>query len=150
MAARSKQPEPRTTDSRGFTLRELADNAGVPFRTARYYLEQRLLESLGRGPAVRYPPSYVDRIRLIRRWQDEGRLLAQITAALAELSDDDVHAAVLAMPDVTAAPLLPSTWDQYDVGDSIRVMVRRPASLALNRALVRVLDELREIAGKSE
>ena len=62
-----------------FRLQDLADAAGVTPRTVRYYIAQGLLPSPGRlGANTRYGREHLERLRLIRRLQDQGLPLAEI------------------------------------------------------------------------
>lgn len=133
----------------GLTLRDLAAAAGVPIRTVRYYLENHVLQSPGKGPGVRYPASDTVRIRLIRRWQAEGLILSEIKEKLATTDPADLVRMLESTPAPVPAPA-PNTWEHFEVADGLQVLVRRPASLAINRSLARVLDELRKIVAQSE
>ncbi len=75
-----------------FDLQELSDRAGVTPRTVRYYIQQGLLRSPGPpGPGAKYDAGYVDRLKLIRRLQQEHLPLVEIRRRLEDLSDDDVR-----------------------------------------------------------
>ncbi len=80
-----------------FDLVELSKRAGVTPRTVRYYVQQGLLPSPGtRGPAARYDAAHLERIRLIRRLQQEHLPLAEIRLRLERMDDDEVRAALRA------------------------------------------------------
>lgn len=79
----------------GLDLRELSERAGVTVRTVRYYVQQGLLPSpVAAGPATRYGHGHLDRLRLIRKWQDEYLPLAVIRQRISDLSDEEVAGAV--------------------------------------------------------
>ena len=80
------------SDDRGYELPELSDLAEVSPRTVRYYIQQGLLDPPeSRGPAARYGPEHLDRLRLIKRLQREHLPLAEIRRRLEELSPEEVH-----------------------------------------------------------
>ena len=88
-----------------YDLGELCELADVTPRTVRYYLQQGLLPSPGRqGPATRYDRGHLDRLRLIKRLQQEHLPLAEIRRRLEELSDDAVRALAEASPPAAAPP----------------------------------------------
>ena len=66
------------------TIGKLAASAGVGRETIRYYERKGLLEEPPRSEAGyrHYPPDAVDRLRFIRRAQDLGFTLAEITELL--------------------------------------------------------------------
>ncbi len=87
----------------GHAIADLASLAGVTPRTIRYYVSVGLIPAPDQmGRAARYTDGHLDRIRLIRRLQDQHLPLAEIRARLASLADAEV-AAALAAPD--AAPV---------------------------------------------
>jgi DNA-binding transcriptional MerR regulator len=86
------------TDS-GYAITDLASLAGVTQRTIRYYISVGLLPAPDQaGRAARYGDDHLQRIRLIRRLQEQHLPLAEIRSRLAALSDDEV-AEVLTEPD---------------------------------------------------
>jgi DNA-binding transcriptional MerR regulator len=88
-----------------YDLGELCELADVTPRTVRYYLQQGLLPSPGRqGPATRYDRGHLDRLRLIKRLQQEHLPLAEIRRRLEELSDDAVRALAEQSPPAAATP----------------------------------------------
>ncbi len=85
-----------------YTVKELAERAGVTTRTVYYYVGEGLLpRPEGGGPASAYTDDHLARLHLIRRLKDEYLPLAEIRRRLAGLSIDVVNQ-VLAEP--TAAP----------------------------------------------
>ena len=97
----------KTADSRQQTaqngllkISELADQSGVPVATIRHYLREGLLPEpvkTSRNMAY-YPPEFVDRIKLIKRLQEERFLpLKAIKTVLDE--DPDRAEAMLELGD---------------------------------------------------
>lgn len=82
-------------DDEGLDLRDLADRAGVTTRTVRYYVQQGVLPPPeGRGPGSHWTRGHLDRLRLIRRLQDEHLPLAEIRQQLDALDDAAVRQAL--------------------------------------------------------
>lgn len=128
------------------TIEELSEQSGLTRRTIRFYVLSGVVTGpQGQGPSARYPASHVPRLRLVRRWQDEGLQLAVITQRLSALSDLDVASALTsagapipprspsapATPQGHPSPGWPSTApgepDRSDSGSSSRgAFVRSP------------------------
>jgi len=86
-------------------INALSRETGVPVRTIRYYLAEKLLPaSAGRGPAASYGPGHRDRLLLIRRLQEAHQPLATIRAQLEALDDAGVAAALVEPGAVQDAP----------------------------------------------
>lgn len=65
--------------SRTLTIGEVARRAGVAGSTLRYYERRGLIAPAGRGANGRiYPPEVLDRLRIIRYFQQAGYTLAEI------------------------------------------------------------------------
>jgi DNA-binding transcriptional MerR regulator len=80
--------------SEDIDLATLAERAGVSQRTVRYYIQTELLPSPGKGPNARYDASLVDRLRLIKEYQDQGLPLSRIRDRLEELDENGIRAAL--------------------------------------------------------
>ena len=78
-------------DREDLDLAELAREAGVTPRTIRYYVQQGLLPSPGKGPGTRYDRALVDRLQLIKLLQRQHLPLSAIRQRLDELDDDGVR-----------------------------------------------------------
>jgi len=92
-------------DGRGLTIEELAERAGVPVRTVRFYIAERLLPGPGaRGREASYGEEHLLRLMLVRRLSERGQRLAKIRAYLEGLSLDEVRA-LLAEEEHDAAAL---------------------------------------------
>lgn len=95
-----------TDSQRGeYSIEELADAAGVPVRTVRFYITESLLPGPGmRGKAATYRLEHLARLRLIRLLVRQRLPLAEIRDVLARLSDSEV-AALLAREEQRAETL---------------------------------------------
>jgi DNA-binding transcriptional MerR regulator len=91
-----------------WTLSELAEEAGLPARTIRYYIARGLLAGPGvAGRGAVYGIQHITRLREIQKLQSEGRMLAEIAQ----------------QPDKVELPP-PVSWQQYAVAEGITVNVR--------------------------
>ncbi len=87
------EPEP-------IDLLELSERAKVSARTIRYYIQQGLLPAPeARGPGAHYLAEHVDRLRLIRRLQQEHLPLSEIRRRIEKLSPDEVKRFLAAAPE---------------------------------------------------
>ena len=76
----------------GMTLEELAEAAGVPSRTVRYYVSVGLLPSPGgRGRSASYGDEHLQRLRLARSLAERRVPLSDIAERLRALSLADVR-----------------------------------------------------------
>jgi DNA-binding transcriptional MerR regulator len=88
---------------RTYTIADLARLVGVNVRTIRYYLGQGLIPAPGAsGPGAHYGEGHLDRLRLIKRLQQQHLPLAEIRMQLAAMGDLEV-AEVLGAPAPNAA-----------------------------------------------
>ena len=102
-------------DDRKWTLLELAEEAGIPARTVRFYISRGLLPGpLGAGRGAVYGEAHVERLKRIRALQERGMMLAEISHAL-----DGAGEALLPQP---------SSWWQYPVSPEVSVWVRADVS----------------------
>jgi len=161
-------------DDEGLTLKDLCEESGVSERTVRYYMQQGLLPPAPRsGPGVRYPTSYLWRLRVVRRWQDEYLPLEQIRKMLSDLSDVEIERIATTTTPPPAAPsgrvadyvkqvlgkstprpptptvppseVARSQWERYVLDPDIELHVRRPLSHVMNRRLDALLAEAKRI-----
>jgi DNA-binding transcriptional MerR regulator len=80
------------SDGLRLTIEDLAERAGVPVRTVRYYVAQGLLPGPGaRGRAAAYDDEHLARLRLIRRLSGQHVPLAEQRERLAGLSSADIQ-----------------------------------------------------------
>ncbi len=76
-------------------ISDVCDRANVTPRTVYFYVQQGLLPpASGAGPAARYTPGHVARLKLIRLLQKQHLPLAEISKRIRGLSDDQVQALV--------------------------------------------------------
>ncbi|MGK2961761.1 MAG: MerR family transcriptional regulator [Gemmatimonadaceae bacterium] len=81
-------------------LLELSDKSKVSSRTIRYYIQQGLIPAPEtRGPGAHYGPEHVDRLRLIRRLQQEHLPLSEIRKRIEKLSPEEVKRIVETEPE---------------------------------------------------
>jgi DNA-binding transcriptional MerR regulator len=94
---------------------ELAQRAGVPSRTIRYYTQQGLLAPPAlRGRVGYYSPSHLDRLRLIKELQEKRFLpLAVIRTVIRNYEAGADLEAMLAPLEMVFAP----RWDASDATD---------------------------------
>jgi DNA-binding transcriptional MerR regulator len=89
-----------------YTISELADIGGVTPRTVRYYISIGLLPAPGQvGPRTTYGHAILQRLRLIRRLQEDHLPLGEIGSRLGSMDDAAVDAALAvdeARPDDSA------------------------------------------------
>jgi DNA-binding transcriptional MerR regulator len=112
------------------TLAELAEAAGIPARTIRFYISRGLLDGpakAGRGAV--YTGAHLDRLEKIKTLQAQGRHLSEI-APLVEGAPETV-------------PSYPSTaWWQHAIADDVVVWARGDASPWRQKQIREAVDEL--------
>ncbi len=97
--------------AREWSLAELAELAGVPARTIRFYISRGLLpRPAGGGRAAVYTPEHRERLDAIRKLQARGMMLHDIARELGSERRP-------ALPQ-------PASWWQYPVADGVTVSVR--------------------------
>lgn len=81
------------TDQPLFTLRDIAQETGLPESTIRYYRDAfaQYLPTVGTGRRRRYPPDAVATLRLIALWYQEGRSRESIEHELSGLHPPEIH-----------------------------------------------------------
>jgi DNA-binding transcriptional MerR regulator len=86
------EDERQATGDELLKISELAERADVPVATVRHYLREGLLPEpmrTSRNMAY-YPPEFVERIRLIKRLQEERFMPLRVIRELLEAADGDV------------------------------------------------------------
>lgn len=110
------------------TLAEIAESAGIPARTVRYYIARGLLPGpVKSGRGATYSEDHLELLKEIQRRQAEGQTLADIAGAL-----DDAPA--------EAAPAATPWWQHAIAGDVI-VWVRAGAAPWRTRQVRQALEE---------
>ena len=85
-------------------LLALSDLVKVSPRTIRYYIQQGLIPSPEtRGPGAHYGPEHVDRLRLIRRLQQEHLPLSEIRRRIEKLSPGEIRRILETQPEPAPA-----------------------------------------------
>lgn len=106
----------KTSMSDGMTLAELADAAGLPARTIRFYIARGLLDGpvkAGRGAA--YTTEHLERLERIKKLQAEGRMLSEISRTVEA-------------PEGAAEAPAPTAWWQHAIADDVAVWTRSDMS----------------------
>jgi len=73
-----------------FDIDQLSLSAGVTVRTIRYYTQRGLLPSPGTGRGLRYNEGYLNRLKLIRKLQEQHLPLDEIKKRLETMTDGEV------------------------------------------------------------
>ena len=112
------------------TLAELAEAAGIPARTIRFYISRGLLDGptkAGRGAV--YTGAHLDRLEKIRALQAQGRHLSEIAPLVGGAPQ--------------AASSYPATmWWQHALADDVVVWTRGDASPWRHKQIREAVDEL--------
>lgn len=119
-----------------YSFRQLAEMAGIPPRTLRFYIARGLVsgpDKAGRGAA--YGESHLKQIQHVRRFQDQGLTLAEIAQRLATPADS------ASLPESHA-------WRHYSVADDLVLMVREQAAPWRLRQIHRAIAHLRNSLNK--
>jgi DNA-binding transcriptional MerR regulator len=124
-------------DQRHRTLRELAEEVGVPPRTIRFYISRGLLDGpLIAGRRARYGTDHVERLKKIRALQQDGLTLNAIAGVLgAGREEADLPS--------------PTTWNSYQLQEDVVVWIREGSeswrAKHIRLALENFADQLRAI-----
>ena len=124
--------------ARRYSFRQLAEKAGLPPRTLRFYIARGLVSGPDKaGRSTAYRKSHLKQIKQVQRFQDQGLTLAEIAQRLAAPAD--------------SAPLPESNvWRHYSVADDLVVMVREQAAPWRLRQIHRAIAHLRNSMNKSD
>ena len=86
-------------ENNSIDILELSDKTKVSPRTIRYYIQQGLLPAPeARGPGAHYGPDYIDRLKLIRRLQQEHLPLSEIRKLIDKLRSVYINRKLPAQP----------------------------------------------------
>ena len=112
------------------TLAELADAAGIPARTIRFYISRGLLAGPAKaGRGAIYTAKHLERLEKIKALQAEGRLLSEIAPLL-----DGTESA--------RPGYLSSAWWQHAIAEDVVVWTRADASPWRQKQIRDAVDEL--------
>lgn len=143
-----KQASEAAAASKEYTLRELAEKAGVPERTIRFYISRGLVDPpLRGGRGAAYGNKHRDQLESIRKLQANGMMLSQIAHALAAERvrvPEAFHPLVAAetRPGEMVWFKADGTIDQSSVAGLVAGSAEAPARSALSAAApVQVLSE---------
>lgn len=96
-----------------FTIDELADAAGTPKRTIRYYIAQGLISpALGRGRSAYYTPSHLEELERVKLLRQRGLSIEEIRARRQERP---------------AEPPRGETWERFRPHPALEVHLRADA-----------------------
>jgi DNA-binding transcriptional MerR regulator len=120
------------------TLAELAEHAGIPARTIRFYIARGLLQGpVKAGRDAEYSRDHLQRLEEIKKLQAEGRTLTAIGQLL------------IGPAPAIAAPQ-PAAWWQYVVTDEVMVWVKAGQSPWVARQMQAMLADLARALRKLE
>ena len=123
---------------RSYSLSELAEWAGLPARTIRFYISRGLLpgpHQAGRGAS--YGAEHLQVLERIQQLQEEGRTLVEISRALNASREN------LRFP-------APAAWWNYQLAEDVVVMVRAENSPWRLRRIQKALAELAQRLGDDQ
>ncbi|HEY2012165.1 MAG TPA: helix-turn-helix domain-containing protein [Bryobacteraceae bacterium] len=112
------------------TLAELADAAGIPARTIRFYIARGLLDGpakAGRGAV--YTAEHLARLEKIKALQSEGRMLSEI-------------APILAGGEAARTGYSSSPWWQHAIDDDVVIWTRADVSPWRMKQIREAIDEI--------
>jgi DNA-binding transcriptional MerR regulator len=111
------------------TLAEIAESAGLPARTVRFYISRGLLPGpVKSGRGASYTADHLARLQQIQRLQADGQTLADIAGRL---------------EGEPAGPLAasPTPWWQHAIADDVIVWVRAGAAPWRTKQVRQAVDE---------
>ncbi|MEM7356659.1 MAG: MerR family transcriptional regulator [Acidobacteriota bacterium] len=104
-------------DDRQYSIGELAELGGVSRRTVRYYVQRGLLTApAGGGRGSHYTQQHLDTLIRIRRLQEAGRPLSEITTRLTGRRPPE--------PAMPPPEVRYSSWTRIALGDGIELHLR--------------------------
>ena len=93
-------------------MSELAEESGIPGRTIRFYISRNLLpgpRQAGRG--AHYGPEHLEQLKRIKKLQESGKTLVEISRLLGKSEVRETFAS-------------PSAWWNYPIAEDVIVLVR--------------------------
>jgi DNA-binding transcriptional MerR regulator len=160
-----------------YTAEDLARLGGVPLRTVRYYLQERLIDPpSGRGPGAHFGERHLNQLRRARAFQNVGldnaairrhaddleRILAErglnidaVTRIWAAFALNTLNNLALDRPDEPEAPdeddeeeLDPATAIRVPMAPGIELLVASDIELPSPRRLVEIALYIRRVFGR--
>ncbi len=111
-----------------YTIDDLAELTGYPRRTIRYYVQESLIAPpAGRGRGGFYYDSHLERLRLIKTYQEKGFRISAIAAMLKK--------------DEPAAEAIPSrnVMIRYEVAPGIELNVSREREISEPSTILEII-----------
>jgi DNA-binding transcriptional MerR regulator len=148
---------------RRFTAEQLAFRAGVPLRTVRFYVQEKLIDApLGRGRGAHFTDHHLVQLQQARTLQNAGFSLDRIREQRADLTVG-LHAMAsyeamrerwrASAPNAEAAPrddddeLDPADCIRIPMADGVELMVSQDRALPSPRQLVEIALFIRKTFG---
>jgi len=121
-----------------YSIREIAELGGVSRRTIRYYVQEGLLpppHGLGRG--ARYDRGHLERLLLIKDFQEQGRTLQEVRQALgAGGATDNSPRASASVP----APVSRSRWTRLEILPGLELQVSKARQIPSAAKLAELVE----------
>jgi DNA-binding transcriptional MerR regulator len=147
-----------------YTAEKLAFRAGVPLRTVRFYIQEKLIDPpLGRGPGAHFTDHHLVQLQQARTLQNAGFSLEAIRERSGDLSVGlqamagwaALRERSRALTGGRAKPAAPGEDDELDPADCLRIpmidgvelMVSRDRALPSPRQLVEIALYVRKVFG---
>jgi DNA-binding transcriptional MerR regulator len=148
--------------SGSYTAEQLAFRAGVPLRTIRYYVQEKLIDPpRGRGRGAHFDDAHLRQVQGVRLLQNAGFDLEAIRARAGELTAMVQHVAplnaalwpALAGPRATSPPhadgeLDPRSAIRIPMADGIELLIDRGRTLPSPKVFVDIAMFIRTCFGE--
>ena len=116
--------------SKRYSLRELADKAGIPGRTLRFYIARGLLPGPDKaGRNAEYGEKHLAQLQRIRELQSQGHTLSEIVTLV---STSECQS--------KSSPVRTEAWRHYEISPDVVLMVRESTAPWRVRKLVNALQ----------
>ena len=123
-----------------YGIKELAELGGVTRRTVRYYVQRGLLPTpLGTGRGPHYTVAHLERLIHIRKLQETGVPLAEISAQL-----DGIPQTSMRAPELSPSE---STWVRFVLVDGVELHVRAGVASLQPWQLARLVEATQQTLG---
>ncbi|MCX7634785.1 MAG: MerR family transcriptional regulator [Syntrophales bacterium] len=121
-------------NERRYTIEDLVELTGYPRRTIRYYVQEGLIDPpAGRGRGGYYYDSHLERLRLIKAYQEKGIRISAIAAMLKGKA-----------PPVEVAPSR-SVVIRYEVAPGIELHVSRQREVSEPAKILEIIRIIKTI-----